>query len=217
MAIKESTYNIEENQKNVVYTSNRLVTEMLSSVQYETVRIDSRVLEPSCGDGNFLEPILRQKLSGVLQKYGHSRIDIEFYILRALMSIYGVEIESNVVLICRKRLKETTREFYLKVLSLDHWVRYEHLVDYVLATNIICGDALSLTSPIDGTPIVFAEWSFLSSYRVKRRDYIYEQLVNESENAETTISDRNEVSFIPKPVKEYTIMKIFNIASHAEI
>ena len=217
MAIRESTYNIEENQKNVVYTSDRLVTEMLSSVKDEIARIDSRVLEPSCGDGNFLDAILRHKLSSVLQKYGHSRVDFEFYILRALMSTYGIEIEFDIAMLCRERLKDTTKSIYFERFSKEHWARFENLVDYVLRTNIICGDALSLTSPLDGTPIIFAEWSFLNSYRVKRRDYIYEQLINKSDEAERTISDKNEESFIPRPIKEYPIMKIFNIAPHAEI
>ena len=190
---------------------------MLSSVKDEITRIDSRVLEPSCGDGNFLDAILRHKLSSVLQKYGHSRVDFEFYILRALMSIYGVEIESDIARLCRERLKDTTKAFYLERFSVETWARFEHLVSFVLSTNIICGDALSLTCPLDGAPIIFPEWSFLNSYRVKRRDYIYEQLINKSEEAERTVSDKNEESFIPRPVREYPIMKIFNIATHAKI
>lgn len=217
MAMSNSTYNIEENKKNVVFTSDRLVTDMLSSVNDEIERIDSRVLEPSCGDGSFLNAILRQKLSSVLKKYGHSRVDFEFYMLRALMSIYGVEIEPDIARLCRERLEDTAKSFYLEKFSEEYWARYKHLVSYVLCTNIICGDTLSLTSPLDGTPIIFAEWSFLNSFRVKRRDYIYEQLIYKTEEAERTISDKNEEGFIPRPVKEYPIMKIFNIASYAEI
>lgn len=63
--MQESTYNFEDNLKNVVYTSDKLVNNMLQSVQDEIERIDSRVLEPSCGDGNFLDAILRKKLFSV--------------------------------------------------------------------------------------------------------------------------------------------------------
>lgn len=215
--LHNSTYNIAENQKNVVYTSDKLVSDMLSSVKDEIERIDSRVLEPACGDGIFLDAILRNKLNCVIKKYGHSRIDFEFYILRALMSLYGVEIESDVVLICRKRLKKTSAEFYFQKFSKEQWIAFEPLVDCVLKINILCGDALSLTNPIDGTPIVFAEWSFLNSYKVKRRDFIYEHLIYKSDNAETVVSDKNEEGFIPKPFKEYPIIKVFNITSYAKI
>ena len=98
-----NTYNIKDNQKNVVYTSETLVSNMLSCVKDEIERIDARVLEPACGDGIFLDAILRKKLNSVVKKYSHSRIDFEFYILRALMSLYGVEIESNSVKICKCR------------------------------------------------------------------------------------------------------------------
>jgi len=36
---------------------------MLDLVKQETERIDSRFLEPACGDGNFLTVILERKLA----------------------------------------------------------------------------------------------------------------------------------------------------------
>lgn len=38
-----------------VYTAKREVNAMLDLVKDETERIDSRFLEPACGNGNFLE------------------------------------------------------------------------------------------------------------------------------------------------------------------
>ena len=213
--LQNPTYNIEENQKNVVYTSDKLVSEMLSCVKDEIARIDARVLEPACGDGNFLDAILRNKLNSVVKKYGHSRIDYEFYILRSLMSLYGVEIEADTVNKCQHRLAETTKEIYCKNYNIEQWVNFFPLVDYVLHTNILYGDALSLKSPADGHPIVFAEWSFLGAYKVKRRDFVYEQIINKSENAEIVLSDRNIEGFIPKPINDYPIVKISNILNYA--
>ncbi len=215
--MQESTYNFEDNLKNVVYTSDKLVNNMLQSVQDEIERIDSRVLEPSCGDGNFLDAILRKKLFSVCKKYGHSRVDFEFYILRALMSLYGVEIDNSVVILCKQRLELSVKQFYLKYYTEKQWIVLLPLVRYILDTNILCGDSLSLTSPIDGSPVVLAEWSFLGSYKVKRRDFVYEQLIDVSESAEKVLSDRHIEGFIPKPVKDYPLVKIFNIRNYAKI
>lgn len=215
--MQESTYNFEDNLKNVVYTSDKLVNNMLQSVQDEIERIDSRVLEPSCGDGNFLDVILRKKLFSVCKKYGHSRVDFEFYILRALMSLYGVEIDNSVVILCKQRLELSVKQFYLKYYTEKQWIVLLPLVQYILDTNILCGDSLSLTSPIDGSPVVLAEWSFLGSYKVKRRDFVYEQLIDVSESAEKVLSDRHIEGFIPKPVKDYPLVKIFNIRNYAKI
>ena len=45
-----------------VLTGQREVNAMLDLVKQETERIDSRFLEPACGDGNFLTVILGRKL-----------------------------------------------------------------------------------------------------------------------------------------------------------
>ena len=48
-----------------VFTPAWMVEAMLDLVKGETERIDSRFLEPACGDGNFLVQILRRKLAAV--------------------------------------------------------------------------------------------------------------------------------------------------------
>ena len=40
-----------------------------SWTEQETERIDSRFLEPACGDGNFLAEILTRKMAVVKKKY----------------------------------------------------------------------------------------------------------------------------------------------------
>ena len=44
-----------------VSTPPGLVPDMLDLVQHECERIDSRFLEPACGNGNFLAEVLRRK------------------------------------------------------------------------------------------------------------------------------------------------------------
>ena len=48
-----------------VLTAKREVNAMLDLVQQETERIDSRFLEPACGNGNFLAAMLERKLAVV--------------------------------------------------------------------------------------------------------------------------------------------------------
>ena len=45
-----------------VFTAEREVNAMLDLVKQETERVDSRFLEPACGDGNFVAEIRRCKL-----------------------------------------------------------------------------------------------------------------------------------------------------------
>ena len=48
-----------------VFTPDWLVEAMLDLVKGETERIESRFLEPACGSGNFLAPVLLRKLVAV--------------------------------------------------------------------------------------------------------------------------------------------------------
>ena len=80
-----------------VLTAKREVAAMLDLVKQETERIESRFLEPACGDGNFLTEILERKLRVVAARYGKSQLDYERNAVLAVSSIYGIDIlEDNV-------------------------------------------------------------------------------------------------------------------------
>ncbi len=59
-----------------VFTSEREVNAMLDLVKQETEGIDSRFLEPACGNGNFLAEVLLRNLAVVEAKYKKSQLDI---------------------------------------------------------------------------------------------------------------------------------------------
>ena len=75
-----------------VFTAEREVKAMCDLVKDETERIDSRFLEPACGNGNFLAEILTRKLATVKKLYKSNPYDYERYAVLAATSIYGVEI-----------------------------------------------------------------------------------------------------------------------------
>ena len=89
-----------------VFTNEREVKAMCDLVKQETERIDSRFLEPACGEGAFLTEILRRKLAVVKNKYGKSPFDYERYAVLAITSIYGVDILEDNTEICRQKLFE---------------------------------------------------------------------------------------------------------------
>ena len=72
-----------------VFTVEREVKAMCDLVSDECLRIDSRFLEPACGNGNFLSEILARKLDEVAKKYKRSPADYEKNALLALGSLYG--------------------------------------------------------------------------------------------------------------------------------
>ena len=75
-----------------VFTPAWMVEDMLDLVKHESERIDSRVLEPACGSGNFLIPVLARKLATVELRHGKSEFEKRHYALLALMCVYGIEL-----------------------------------------------------------------------------------------------------------------------------
>ena len=95
-----------------VFTGQREVTAMLDLVGQEIERIDSRFLEPACGNGNFLAEVLKGKLNVVERRYRTSQLEWEKYSIIAVSSIYGVDILEDNALECRERLFAVFNERY---------------------------------------------------------------------------------------------------------
>ena len=62
-----------------VFTAEREVKAMCDLVKEECERIESRFLEPACGNGNFLTEVLSRKLESAKKVYGKSKSDFSQY------------------------------------------------------------------------------------------------------------------------------------------
>jgi hypothetical protein len=81
-----------------VFTASREVTAMLDLVKQETERIDSRFLEPACGNGNFLAEILQRKLGVVGHApadHANRRTDLEGYVAWEIHPVMKLEVKSD--------------------------------------------------------------------------------------------------------------------------
>ena len=150
---------------------------MIDLVKAEAERIDSRFLEPACGSGNFLVPVLLRKLATVDARYGNSDFEKRHHALVALMSIYGIELLADNVAECRGLLLEVFAD-YLGLAGEGEWYA---AAGRVLALNIVHGDALSMqTRGATPQPIAFAEWSYLGKGRYHRRDFRFDSMTQMS-------------------------------------
>ena len=208
-----------------VFTAEREVNAMLDLVKQETERIDSRFLEPACGDGNFLPEILRRKLAVVKANYRRNPADYEKYAVIAVTSIYGIDILQDNVEACRERLFGIWNEEYTANCKKEANDECRETLSFNLSRNILCGNALTLKQ-VDSQgqdteqPIIFSEWSVVLGSTVKRRDFRLDVLMRENEDAnhydtqlslfsdDTSGFDNWEVDPIthqpiPKSIKEY--------------
>lgn len=194
-----------------VFTAEREVNAMLDLVKQETERIESRFLEPACGDGNFLAEILHRKLSIVKSRYCRCLADYEKYVVIAVTSIYGVDILQDNVTECRKRMFTIFDAEYTANCKKEVNNECREAVKYILRHNILCGDALTMKMS-DGEPIIFAEWSMVTGDLLKRRDFRLDQMLEgHMPNMQLDLFtskaeweyDEEIQAFIPLPIREF--------------
>ncbi|WP_223198081.1 DNA methyltransferase [Maribacter arenosus] len=196
-----------------VFTSEREVNAMLDLVKQETERIDSRFLEPACGNGNFLVEVLRRKLSIVEAKYKKSQLEFERYAVVAISSIYGVDILDDNARECRERLFKIFNEQYTRLYKAKCKEDCRTSVRFLLNRNILWGDALDFTNPETKKPIVFSEWSAINGSMLKRRDYVFKFLVEQTHQF-SMFNDEGNAGAIDEPIKDYPLMHFLKLADY---
>lgn len=195
-----------------VFTPAWMVEAMLELVKGETERIDSRFLEPACGNGNFLVPVLRRKLAAVELKYGRSEFERRHYALLGLMCVYGIELLPDNIAECRANLLEPFAEY----LGLNPSDDLHRAGFYVLSQNLVHGDALSMRK-FDTSPITFPEWGYVGRGRFQRRDFRFESLTYSSEfSTEGSLFADLGRHEIFAPTQAYPLMTIGQLATIME-
>lgn len=212
-----------------VFTNEREVNAMLDMVKQETERIESRFLEPACGNGNFLAEVLRRKLAVVAQQYKKSPDDYMRYAFVAVSSLYGVDILEDNAEECRERLYGIVEAEAKRAIKKPDALFLE-AVRYLLHQNILCGDALTLKDS-NGDPITFAEWSLVTGNKVKRRDFLLSELLDGNTAKGETLSlfalddagadgvrahtdweyDTEIDAYIPSAIKEYPLTNYWEV------
>jgi hypothetical protein len=190
-----------------VFTPAWMVETMLDLVKDESERIDSRLLEPACGSGNFLVEVLRRKLSAVERKFGRSEFEKRHYAVFAVMCVYGIELLMDNIEECRANMLEILAA-YLDIEKEDAVWR---AASYVLSQNIVHGDALTMLND-RAEPITFAEWGYLGKGRFQRRDFRFDALAQSSSfNGDVLAADLGKHEIFT-PVKSYPPLTLRHLA-----
>ena len=200
-ATNENTKQIKSRQRvaqhGEVFTNPSEVNAMLDLVRDESFRLDSRFLEPACGDGNFLIEILRRKLS--LLEDIKSPTEWEFKSLIAVGSCYGIELLEDNAEACRERL---FGEVVGRMGRMGDLGGYGKSLRYMLRKNIVCGDALTYCTA-DNRPITFCEWTPIAgNMQFSRRDFQFDFLVNQTHQY-SLFDEQGEAQNFDEPVRSY--------------
>lgn len=199
-----------------VFTHEREVNSMLDLVKQETERLDSRFLEPACGDGNFLSEVLNRKLKILKQRYSKSQYDYERYSVVVISSIYGIDILEDNVEECRERLLNIFLEQYKKIFKNNINQRFLEVLKIIFEKNIVQGDALTMKDK-KGNPLVFSEWSMpYNDARLKQKEYFFKDIFTPSVNwtldrIYTTDKETGERVILPNVLKDYPLINYMEL------
>lgn len=176
--------------KGEVFTNYKEVKAMLDMIKKESQRINSRVLEPSCGTGNFLEVVLRRKLLSVnkasIDKNRKNILKYEKLSTLAIACLYGIDIMMDNVIECRQRLYNIWLENFTTDCKQTPDEDLCEAIKFILSKNILCGNTLSMKQVNENAqdvdlPIIISNWKFSKKnpLNIQRKDYRYDKLVGD--------------------------------------
>ena len=140
------------NEHGEVFTNEREVNAMLDLVKDSFNEIDSTFLEPSVGEGNFAIKILERKVELVKKTYSRTSRSYIKGLIRAISSLYGIELLTDNCEICKDRLYKYMCNQTRSKKALD-------TIKMIIDKNIVNGNTLTYLT-ITGEPIRFTEWKF---------------------------------------------------------
>lgn len=177
-------------ERSEVFTQPREVDRMLALTQATSNRY-WRFLEPSCGNGNFLEAIVRQRLDHLKQDQLEWNVkNREFSVLKVLSTIYGVDIAEDNIAECRSRLAGVVFEYLPKKMQKGFLLS----LNEILRTNCIVGDMMNGTDKI-----FFVEYTTPVKGKFKRKVYALDDMQNGVERVilELPLVNYDELTPVP--------------------
>lgn len=156
-----------------VFTSEKEVNSITDLIKDLSEKIDSKFLEPSCGNGNFLCEILNRRLLRLKETY-KKKMDFEFFLIKATASLYGIDIDKD-------NIVETKNRMFKLIASYKKNINNEKIlkiIKKILDTNILIGDALKENADLfgSGDDLVFVNYTSPKMFYFKKISYNFNDL-----------------------------------------
>lgn len=174
-----------------VFTPSWMVQKMLDTpgIREKTEDIYATFLEPSAGDGNFLEAILERKLSAVTKNYDKKNWKTKS--LFALSSIYGIEYLEDNLEVARARMFLCYLDWYEDSFGerLSSNTDIYKSAHYLIKKNIVRGNTLTKRHPDSNELIMFSEWKQVKGHPslVEEKQFAFAELFGENIDGEDKV------------------------------
>lgn len=136
-----------------VFTPSWLVKDMCNLLPDEIAKLDSRILEPACGEGVFFIEILTRKLANV-----KTNLDV----LVAVSSLYGIDIQADNIEICKKKLFDMACDNF-RICPSE---KEKNALTFILNSNIVVNNFLTMDINL------FKEWNVADIERLIQQENV---------------------------------------------
>jgi hypothetical protein len=129
-----------------------------------------------------------------------------------ISSIYGIDLLSDNVEECRKRLFEIFVKEYRSIFKKGVNEKFLDILKIILEKNILCGDALTMKDNT-GKPIIFSEWSMpYNDMRLKQKEYSFKDIFSPTLSwSYITDSDTGERVILPNVLNDHPIINYMEL------
>ncbi|AAV60991.1 hypothetical protein [Streptococcus thermophilus] len=198
-----------------VFTPSWMVQKMIDTpgIKEATEDIYKTFLEPSAGDGNFLEAILERKLSAVTKNYDKRNWKTKS--LFALSSIYGIEFLEDNLEVARSRMFLHYLDWYedsfgVRLSSKTDIYKSAH---YLIKKNVVRGNTLTKRHPDSNELIMFSEWKRVKGHPslVEEKRFAFAELFGENIDGEERVAE-GQLSLFEEFDEDLNIGKIGQVA-----
>lgn len=165
-----------------VFTGKKEVKAMVNLVHNQVNDIDATFLEPACGTGNFLDEVLMQKMRTVSRTCCDDQKTYAVGMIRAVSSLYGIDIMQDNVDEVRKRMMQRAVSSYTRKFGMEPSAPVIKTMHHIIDRNVQCGNTLS-GKDSKGRDLVISEWRFMGNGLIMRLDFRYMELVDSGSNA----------------------------------
>ena len=210
-----------------VFTPAWMVQKMLDTpgVKEACENVYKTFLEPSAGDGNFLQAILERKLEAVVRQYDKRNWKTKSLV--ALSSIYGIEFLEDNLEVARSRMFLYYLDWYEKTFSVKLSSKSDiyKSAHYLIHKNIVRGNTLTQQHPVTGEPIRFNEWQLVKGHPslVRKIPFALSELLGKEVEDDRTVVEgqlsffdiddkfviENESAKKADVINEITIQKVY--------
>lgn len=183
-----------------VFTPQKTVDFMLDQpeIQEKVNSLTATFLEPSAGEGAFLVEILKRKLKYAIRA-SNDPLEIQINFLRALSTLYGIELMEDNVEMLVINMVNTFRDIYFNTIdTLEQSDKVLKSANVIISANMAQGDTLTRKTAT-GDPIVFSEWKSIGSDKVQRTEYTFDSIIEGGGPVGTVQNQSEQLSLFADP------------------